>query len=54
MDGNTALGIALIIMQTGWGVAAWKAAQAGKSRMDEHEKKDEANFNKLFAAVKVR
>jgi hypothetical protein len=51
MDTNTALGIALIVMQTGWGVAAWKASKATAKRQVEHEKSDADNFGKIKKAL---
>jgi hypothetical protein len=51
MDTNTMLGIALIVMQTGWGVAAWKASRATAVRQAEHEKTDADNFNKIKKAL---
>lgn len=54
MDTNTFLGLALIICQTGWGVAAWKASQANRAQIDEHTKQDEGNFIALRALIRQR
>jgi hypothetical protein len=54
MDTNTLLGLALIITQTGWGIAAWKASQANKKQMVEHQVKDDANFAELRQALNLQ
>jgi len=54
MDGQTILGIALIITQTGWGIAAWKASQRTEKKLAEHEAKDEANFAELKKTLKLQ
>lgn len=51
MDTNTVLGIALILMQTGWGVAAWNASRTVKSQLAAHTKQDEHNFNELRGII---
>jgi hypothetical protein len=47
MDGNTVLGIALIIMQTGWGYAAWKRSGKVEEALAEHTKHDDQRFGEL-------
>lgn len=42
MDTDTALGIALIISQMGWGIAAWKASKQTRDIVEAHIKEDEA------------
>lgn len=44
MDTNTFLGIALIVAQTGWGVAAWKGLRTVAARQVAHEAKDDQRF----------
>ena len=51
MDTNTMLGIALIFMQTGWGIAAWKSNRSVKSQLAEHTKQDEHNFHELRTMI---
>lgn len=47
VDTNTVLGIALIVAQTGWGVAAWKSNRAVAVRQVAHEAKDDERFAAL-------